>query len=295
MEKKDDRKSGLPVRDPSEEIPRPCYPTYRAAGDANPVPNFLSCGESRCLASYDDEQRRVPSTLTRSLQTSMDVRDSPSLLLAFAPWWRCFMLRRKAQYQNPGDLPTLPLGTVLVVDEDNDDLEYYSGLLAAGGYNVLKSNCYERATLLVEQCDFVLVSQGGPAFEGRCVLKQARERPVGPPVLILARSKDMRCYLEAMQLGAVDYLEKPVTPASLHQVLKTYFHPRAHERRSKQSRPRLKEGVMAAKEARENLPRAVCWNDGDLLMGPSAGSREADTDGGQSEKEKRNHEIANCS
>src|SRR5437667_12324145 len=116
------------------------------------------------------------------------------------------MLRRMAQYQCPEGLPTLPLGRVLVVDEDGDDLDFYSSLLEAGGYNVLRSNCHERAIQLVEQCDFILVSQGGPSFEGRCVLERAREMPVSTPVLVLARPKNMRCYLEAMRLGAVDYV-----------------------------------------------------------------------------------------
>jgi response regulator of citrate/malate metabolism len=39
----------------------------------------------------------------------------------------------------------------------------------------------------------------------------------------------MRCYLEAMQLGAVDYLEKPVAPTRLHQLMKNYFQSRTQQ------------------------------------------------------------------
>jgi len=140
------------------------------------------------------------------------------------------MLRWMAPYQCPEGLPTLPLGRVLVVDEDGDDLDFYSSLLEAGGYNVLRSNCHERAIQLVEQCDFILLSQGGPSFEGHRVLECARQMPVSTPVLVLARSKNMRCYLEARRLGAVDYLEKPVAPACLHQLIKTYFPARTRQR-----------------------------------------------------------------
>jgi len=139
------------------------------------------------------------------------------------------MLRRMAHYQSPEGLSALPLGRVLVVDEDSDDLDYYSTVLEAGGYSVLRSNCHEQAIQLIQQSDFALISQGGPAFEGRCVLERAREMPGNTPVLVLARSKNMRCYLEAMQLGAVDYLEKPVAPARLHQLIKTYLHARTPE------------------------------------------------------------------
>jgi FixJ family two-component response regulator len=39
------------------------------------------------------------------------------------------------------------------------------------------------------------------------------------PVVVVARALDMTCYLEAMQLGAVDYLEEPVTVSEMGRVL----------------------------------------------------------------------------
>jgi DNA-binding NtrC family response regulator len=36
----------------------------------------------------------------------------------------------------------------------------------------------------------------------------------------------MGCYLEAMQLGAVDYVEKPLTPGEIEHLITTYFQPR---------------------------------------------------------------------
>ena len=39
------------------------------------------------------------------------------------------------------------------------------------------------------------------------------------PVLVVARCLDMGCYLEAMQLGAVDYLAEPVTASEIGRVL----------------------------------------------------------------------------
>jgi FixJ family two-component response regulator len=39
------------------------------------------------------------------------------------------------------------------------------------------------------------------------------------PVVVVARALDMPCYLEAMQLGAVDYLEEPVTVSEMGRVL----------------------------------------------------------------------------
>ena len=139
------------------------------------------------------------------------------------------MLYRPAHGQSAESCPKVPSGTVLVVDEDLDDLDYYSSLLEADGYKVLRSNGHEPSIHLLPQCDFVLVSQGGPRFKGRCVLERAREMRVNVPILVLAGSKSMRCYLEAMQLGAVDYLEKPLAPCTLRELVKRYIHPRARQ------------------------------------------------------------------
>ena len=61
----------------------------------------------------------------------------------------------------------------------------------------------------------MVVSQGSQAFEGRRVLDRATQLDRRRPVLVVTRLTNMQCYLEAMQLGAVDYLEKPVPPADL--------------------------------------------------------------------------------
>ena len=43
-----------------------------------------------------------------------------------------------------------------------------------------------------------------------CVLERAIEIDRHTLIFVLTRCLGMDCYLEAMQLGAVDYLEKPV-------------------------------------------------------------------------------------
>jgi DNA-binding NtrC family response regulator len=66
-----------------------------------------------------------------------------------------------------------------------------------------------------EPFDLVIVSQGSCAFEGRLVLERALMMDRKRPVLVVARSLDMGCYLEAMRLGAADYLEGPVPETEL--------------------------------------------------------------------------------
>jgi two-component system, NtrC family, phosphoglycerate transport system response regulator PgtA len=75
------------------------------------------------------------------------------------------------------------------------------------------------ACLALEVFDLIIVSQRSPNFEGRRVLACAMEKDRRMPVLVLTRSIEMPCYLEAMQLGACDYLEKPLPPSEIGRLV----------------------------------------------------------------------------
>jgi DNA-binding NtrC family response regulator len=108
-------------------------------------------------------------------------------------------------------------GKVLLVDEDTGDLRILRLILEGQGFEVLTCASYEAGVrcLETERCDFVVVSQGTQAFEGRKVLECATQLDRHRPVLVVTRCMDMPCYLEAMQIGAIDYMEKPIPPADL--------------------------------------------------------------------------------
>jgi DNA-binding NtrC family response regulator len=131
------------------------------------------------------------------------------------------MRRREANPKLTEQPLSHPKGTALLVGEDSGDLRYYCDILEGYGYRVQICNSYQEGVrcLADEVFDFVLVSQGTPKFEGSCVLKRATETNRSLPVLIVARCVDMGCYLEAMQLGAVDYLVEPLTILEIGRVL----------------------------------------------------------------------------
>ena len=131
------------------------------------------------------------------------------------------------KHQGAERLQFAPRGKVLLVDEDVKDLDYYCAILQERGYQVciFASHAKALSNLERESFDIVVVSQGGRGFEGHCVLECAMRIDRRTPVLVITRCRDMHCYLEAMQLGAVDYLEKPIAPLELAQVMETYKRP----------------------------------------------------------------------
>jgi len=114
---------------------------------------------------------------------------------------------------------------VLMVMDEPESLCHHSALLRALGYEVLACDSYSHglAILQREAFDFVTVGQGGVAFEGKGVVMRSLEIDRSIPVLVLARNSDMENYLEAMQLGAVDYLEMPVPSEEFMRVLRTHL------------------------------------------------------------------------
>lgn len=121
------------------------------------------------------------------------------------------------------------LPKVLLVDDDLQDLDYYEALLRRMGCDVLSCDSYSEAAarLRDEAPDFVVVSQGGPEFKGRTVLQRAIEVDRRLPTLVLARCPEIKWYLEAMQMGAVDYVEKSVPPADFGWIVATHLPQRA--------------------------------------------------------------------
>ena len=82
---------------------------------------------------------------------------------------------------------------------------------------------YTEGTLLLskDSFDLIIVSQGSRNFEGRLLVERAIEIDRNLPVVVLTECLDMGCYLEAMQLGAADYVEKPLRADELARLVDT--------------------------------------------------------------------------
>jgi two-component system response regulator HydG len=120
-------------------------------------------------------------------------------------------------------------GKLLLADQDLADLQHYSAILTQLGYEVRAFASYGEAAACLGQeiFDLVLVSQGSPNFEGRSVLARAIEKDRHAPVLVLTDSIEIRCYLEAMQLGARDYIEKPSSPSEIGALVRRHLRTRS--------------------------------------------------------------------
>ena len=124
---------------------------------------------------------------------------------------------------------SLPPRKILVVEEDADLLADYVLTLEQAGYEVKACASYSEGAACLDSAKFscVLLSQGSEAFEGQSVLKRAIEIDRKTPVVVITRCITMHCYLDAMQLGAVDYVAKPQAAAEIREIVKAHLPPLA--------------------------------------------------------------------
>jgi two-component system, OmpR family, KDP operon response regulator KdpE len=119
---------------------------------------------------------------------------------------------------------------VLLVDPNSRNLEYYRSVLLGHGYEVRVCASYAEGTLLLDRdgFDLIIVNQGSRNFEGRFLLARAIEIDRHMPVLVLTECLEIGCYLEAMQLGAADYVEKPLGADEVARLVETHIRGNDH-------------------------------------------------------------------
>jgi DNA-binding NtrC family response regulator len=133
---------------------------------------------------------------------------------------------RQGTRQNADEAENLcSVRTVLIFDEDIEDLGRHAEPFEAHGFGVHKCMSVEAAMRSVEreEFEFALVDQGSSAFEGRWVIRHLARYNSHTPFVVVARHKEMVCCQQALALGAMDYLEKPVPRAEMDRIIKCYL------------------------------------------------------------------------
>ena len=148
---------------------------------------------------------------------------------------------------------SVPRGRALLLDDDEYELQHFTTLLERMAYAVRAFTNYQEAAgcLDHEPFDFIVVS---PAFEAHLLKELTLVPNRHTPEVVLTRCLEMDCCFAAMQLGAADYFEKPLTPAEFEHLLTTHCQPRQLEsyavHRDGLTRPGAKAGVNEASAGR---------------------------------------------
>jgi CheY-like chemotaxis protein len=146
--------------------------------------------------------------------------------LRFPVLGRAFSKLEQAKPQDVGEAQVL-CGTrkALIFDEDIEELALYAKPFEAHGVEVHKCASIEAAMRCMEreQFDLALLDQGSSAFEGRRIIRHLIRYNWPAPFIVLARRQDAQCVRQALELGAIECLEKPVSTAKMDAIVEHFL------------------------------------------------------------------------
>ena len=111
---------------------------------------------------------------------------------------------------------------ILIVEDEKGILSFMTTALASNGYDVISANSGAKAiTMVTSHCpDLVILDLGLPDMDGVEVLRSIRKWTHLPIIVVSARTHE-RDKVEALDLGADDYITKPFGTSELLARIRT--------------------------------------------------------------------------
>jgi two-component system, NtrC family, response regulator HydG len=122
----------------------------------------------------------------------------------------------------PGPPPAPITARILVVDDAPDTLELLQRNLASQGCTVHTASGAADALALLDSLpvDLVVTDVRMPGLSGLDLIRQVRARHGGVELIVITGYATVEGAVEALQLGACDYLAKPFTDEELFQAVR---------------------------------------------------------------------------
>ena len=141
--------------------------------------------------------------------------------------------------------PEKSVGRILVADDEEDVRTFLAESLERAGHEVTQVGDGAAAVRAAreEPFDVVLTDLKMPGTDGMTVVRTVRTEQPDVEVIVITAFGDVATAVEAMKLGALDYLEKPLSgPAAVRELVA-----RALERRASLAAPPRAELAMSVK------------------------------------------------
>ena len=113
------------------------------------------------------------------------------------------------------------MASVLIIEDDGTFAQIIEGFLTKNNFEVTTVNNVAKALKLIAQEKFqlLLIDYRLPDGTGIDVLNYRRETGLTVPTIIMTSFNDVRTAVKSIQLGASDYITKPINPDELLMVI----------------------------------------------------------------------------
>lgn len=110
---------------------------------------------------------------------------------------------------------------ILIVDDEPNVRLSYRAVLEAERYLVDEASSAASALekLVASQFDLAILDMRMPEMDGLDLLAKMRERGLSTPAVMITAYGDLPHAVRAVKLGAIDFLQKPLTPDQLRHIV----------------------------------------------------------------------------
>lgn len=116
----------------------------------------------------------------------------------------------------------IPMAKILIIEDDVTFSQLLEGFLKKHNNEPYLAHNLKSALKLIAQetFDLMLVDYRLPDGTGLDILSHVREKGFNCPIVIMTSFNDVRTAVKSIQLGAADYITKPVNPDELLMIIK---------------------------------------------------------------------------
>jgi len=113
------------------------------------------------------------------------------------------------------------MANILLVEDDKTFIQILQGFLIKHGHEVDAKNCIKDAIASIEKKEYelILLDYRLPDGIGLDLIKLLRSRNIKTPIIVITSFNDIRTAVNALKMGAFDYITKPVIPDELLMII----------------------------------------------------------------------------
>ncbi len=170
---------------------------------------------------------------------------------------------------------------ILVVEDDLVAAEFLSEVLGRAGYDVNTCFCAEEATSQdLAPYDLLISDIRMPGKDGLHLLRYVQDNWPELPVIMVTAYGSMETAMEALRLGAFDYIGKPFSPEAIRSLVNKVLEVKEFQRQQRGSQARNEEtyrfvgSSSAMVELYKQLARVADTNISVLIEGESGTGKE---------------------
>ena len=113
------------------------------------------------------------------------------------------------------------MANILLVEDDKTFVQILQGFLIKKGFEVDAINCIQDALTAIEKKEYqlILLDYRLPDGIGLDLIKLLRTKNIKTPIIVITSFLDIRTAVNAVKMGAFDYITKPIMPDELLMII----------------------------------------------------------------------------